>query len=247
MRTVLTMIVVLAALLAGQVAVAQEEMTKDQWQQEMNKLTSSQESLKAQLKALSDEITAREGELSKLNGDYDKAMSDLYGMVGATPEQAAAYRSEIEALKSKADELSRLSDADLVARSGEVEELAAKTNAMWDNKLSLVPEFWDGLTAVSNQVKSLQTVLANQVKTYTVGTWSKDRDCLWNIAKKPTIYDNAWLWPKIWQGNRDQIQDPDVIQPGQKLRIPQGNVLTDEEKSAARKYYGKKVTKAPVE
>jgi len=247
MRTVLTVLVVLAALLAGQVAVAQEEMTKEQWQQEMNKLTSSQESLKAQLKALQDEITAREGELSKLNGDYDKAMTDMYAMVGATPEQAAAYRSEIEALKSKADELSRLSDADLVARSGEVEELAAKTNAMWENKLSLVPEFWDGLTAVNDQVKSMQTVLANQVKTYTVGTWSRDRDCLWNIAKKPTIYDNAWLWPKIWQGNRDQIQDPDVIEPGQKLRIPQGNVLTDEEKSAARKYYSKRTVAPPVE
>jgi nucleoid-associated protein YgaU len=247
MRTVLTVLVVLAALLAGQVAVAQEEMTKEQWQQEMNKLTSSQESLKAQLKALQDEIAAREGELSKLNGDYDKAMTDMYAMVGATPEQAAAYRSEIEALKSKADELSRLSDADLVARSGEVEELAAKTNAMWENKLSLVPEFWDGLTAVNDQVKSMQTVLANQVKTYTVGTWSRDRDCLWNIAKKPTIYDNAWLWPKIWQGNRDQIKDPDVIEPGQKLRIPQGNVLTDEEKSAARKYYSKRTVAPPVE
>lgn len=247
MRTVLTVIVILAALLAGQVAVAQEEMTKDQWQQEMNKLTETQKSLKEQLKALQGEITAREGELSKLTGDYDRAMTDMYALVGATPEQAAAYRSEIEALKSKADEMSRLSDADLVARTGEVEELAAKTNAMWDNKLSLVPEFWDGLTAVNEQVKSLQNVLATQVKTYTVGTWSKDRDCLWNIAKKPTIYDNAWLWPKIWQGNRDQIKDPDVIEPGQKLKIPQGNVLSDEEKSAARKYYSGRVQRTPVE
>jgi len=247
MRTVLTVVVILAALLAGQVAVAQEEMTKEQWQQEMSKLTSQQESLKAQLKTLQDEITAREGELSKLTGDYDRAMSEMYALVGASPEQAAAYRSEIEALKSKADELSRLSDADLVARTGEVEELAAKTNAMWENKLSLVPEFWDGLTAVNEQVKSLQNVLASQVKTYTVGTWSRDRDCLWNIAKKPTIYDNAWLWPKIWQGNRDQLSDPDVIKTGQKLRIPQGNILTDEEKSAARKYYSKKAAAAPIE
>jgi nucleoid-associated protein YgaU len=100
---------------------------------------------------------------------------------------------------------------------------------------------------VNEQVKSLQNVLATQVKTYTVGTWSKDRDCLWNIAKKPTIYDNAWLWPKIWQGNRDQIKDPDVIEPGQKLKIPQGNVLSDEEKSAARKYYSSRVPKTPVE
>ena len=49
---------------------------------------------------------------------------------------------------------------------------------------------------------------------YTVGTWAKNRDCLWNIFKKKDIYDNAWLWPKIWQVNRDEIKDPDVIHKG---------------------------------
>ena len=145
----------------------------------------------------------------------------------------------------KANELTRLSDADLVARSGEVDALASTVTGLWENKLSLIPEFWDRLTALNEKVKSLQDALARQVKVYTVGTWSHDRDCLWNIAKKPDIYDNAWLWPKIWQGNRDQIKDPDVIHPGQKLTIPKGNELNADEKSAARSYYSKKASMAP--
>ena len=62
--------------------------------------------------------------------------------------------------------------------------LTAKVKSLWENKLSLIPEFWDRLTALNDKVKSLQGTLANQVKVYTVGTWARDRDCLWNIAKK---------------------------------------------------------------
>ena len=43
---------------------------------------------------------------------------------------------------------------------------------------------------------------------YTVGTWRKDRDCLWNIAKKPEIYNDPFAWPKIWHANRDLIHNP---------------------------------------
>ena len=73
-----------------------------------------------------------------------------------------------------------------------------------------------------------------------VGTWAKDRDCLWNIAKKPDIYGDAFKWPKIWQKNRDQIKNPDIIHPGQVLKIPAPAPLTPEEESAARKYYRQK-------
>ena len=138
----------------------------------------------------------------------------------------------------------RLSDADLMARSSEITDLDTKVKELWGNKLSLIPEFWDRLTALDTKVKSLKDSLAKQVKVYTVGTWAKDRDCLWNISKKPDIYDNAWLWPRIWQGNRDQIKDPDVIEPGQKLKIPQGKEMTDEENAAAKKYYRKVAAKA---
>jgi len=240
----------LAALLAVSVSVsfAQDtEMTMEEWQNQINQYTQQRDELSAQLKALTDDIAAKTAESAKLDGDYKRCLDELYALVGSDAEKAAAFRSQIEAAEMKANELTRLSDADLVARSGEVDALASTVAGLWENKLSLIPEFWDRLTALNEKVKSLQEALARQVKVYTVGTWSRDRDCLWNIAKKPNIYDNAWLWPKIWQGNRDQIKDPDVIHPGQKLTIPKGNELTADEKSAARGYYSRKAqTMAPA-
>ena len=215
-------------------------MTKEQWQEEMNKYTSMVNDLKAKIKSLGDDITSMQSQSSKLDADYDKCLDELYALVGSDKEKAAAYRSEIEAAENKADELMRLSDADLMERSTEVDDLAAKVKSLWENKLSLIPEFWDRLTALNDKVKSLQSTLAGAGKTYTVGTWRRDRDCLWNISKKRDIYNNAWMWPKIWQGNRDQIKDPDIIHPGQKLKIPQAGPMNSDEKAAARKYYAKK-------
>jgi nucleoid-associated protein YgaU len=242
-------LIMLAALLVFSIGLvmAQEEMTKEQWQQEIQKYTAERDKVNGQLKQLESDINALKSQSVKSDEDFKKCMDELYALVGADAAKAAEYRAQLEAAENKANELMRLSDADLVARSAEVDGLEATVKNLWGNKLSLIPEFWDRLTALNEKVKSLRGTLASQVKTYTVKTWSRDRDCLWNISKKKDIYDNPWLWPKIWQGNRDQIKNPDVIHTGQKLMIPKGNELTPDEKSAARKYYAKKAVVAPVE
>ena len=43
-------------------------------------------------------------------------------------------------------------------------------------------------------------------------------DSLSKIAKH--FYGDALDWKRIFEANRDQIQDPDLIHPGQELRIP---------------------------
>jgi nucleoid-associated protein YgaU len=44
-------------------------------------------------------------------------------------------------------------------------------------------------------------------------------DSLSKIAKEQ--YGDASKWRKIYEANRDLIKDPDLIYPGQSLRIPQ--------------------------
>jgi len=221
-----------------------QEMTKEQWQQEVNKYTGQRNDLMAKSKALDEKLISLKAKTAQLDQDAEKNLDGLYTLVDGDRQKAESFRTDIGALEAKANELMRLSDADLVARAAEVDDLDAKVKALWANKMSLVPEMWDRLTALNNSVKSLKDTLAKQVKVYTVGTWSKDRDCLWNISKKKDIYDNPWMWPKIWQGNRDQIKDPDVIHQGQKLKIPNEKELTAEEKGAAKKYYARKAAAA---
>ncbi len=51
-------------------------------------------------------------------------------------------------------------------------------------------------------------------RTYTVVSG----DSLSKIAKK--ILGNAGRWKEIWEANKDQIKNPDLIHPGQVLKIP---------------------------
>ena len=51
-------------------------------------------------------------------------------------------------------------------------------------------------------------------RTYTVVAG----DSLSKISKK--IYGEAGRWKEIWEANKDQIKNPDLIHPGQVLKIP---------------------------
>jgi nucleoid-associated protein YgaU len=55
---------------------------------------------------------------------------------------------------------------------------------------------------------------AAELKTYTVA----EGDSLWKIAQH--AYGHGNLWKKIYEANKDRIQNPDLIHPGQTLVIP---------------------------
>ncbi len=44
-------------------------------------------------------------------------------------------------------------------------------------------------------------------------------DNLWDIAQRGQIYDNPFMWPLLYRANQDQIEDADLIYPGQRLRV----------------------------
>jgi hypothetical protein len=56
------------------------------------------------------------------------------------------------------------------------------------------------------------------VKVQKVWIWQETQDCLWNIAKEN--YGNPFLWPRIYEANREQIRNPNVIFPKQQIVIP---------------------------
>jgi LysM repeat protein len=58
-------------------------------------------------------------------------------------------------------------------------------------------------------------------------------DTLWGISGMEKAYADHMQWPLLFKYNRDIIQDPDLIYPGQNLQIKKD--VSDEEVSKARK------------
>lgn len=58
---------------------------------------------------------------------------------------------------------------------------------------------------------------------YTVRLRLPLRDCLWRIAGYPFVYNNPWKWTVLYQANKAVLvnpDNPDLIEPGQVLKIP---------------------------
>jgi nucleoid-associated protein YgaU len=220
---------------------AQEErMTEEQAQKKIQDLQAKVTEMNTSSAALDQQLTEKNNTLRQKQQDYEKCIDELYQLVGATRADVEAYEARLRRLENKISELLRLSPMDLLARKSEVDDAEQEYNSLAGNKISLLPAFYDRLQRVAENIKTLRETLSRAEKTYVVGTWAKDRDCLWNIAKKPDIYGDAFRWPKIWIKNQDQIKNPDIIHPGQVLKIPAPAPLSPDEESAARRYYRQK-------
>ncbi len=197
-------------LIFSMTVFAQEKkMTKDEWQAEMNRLQTEKASLTKEVGSLQTDVNNLK---AKKIQSYEDCMKELYAMVGATQQDVDNFRNEVNELNGK---ISR--------KEGPKADRQKDLDALKMNKISALPEFYD---EVHNQMQAALDAWVEAPKeiTYTV----VKGDCLWNIAKKPSIYSNAFAWPNIYKANRDQIKNPNLIYPKQNFKIPQ---LTQEEKA----------------
>lgn len=202
-------------LLSVNLFAQKEEMTKEEWQNEINRLTEKRISLSSELNTLKAEIA----NLKKMNASlktYDDCVNELYAMLGAKKADIDNFRTQLADLTSKID-----------GQTAPKADRQAELDAMKKNKISALPEFFD---KVHNQLqrKLDAWVEAPKEVNYTV----VKNDNLWNIAKKKEHYANPFAWPVIYKSNRDQIKNPDLIFPKQIFKIPN---LTEEEKSKYEK------------
>jgi hypothetical protein len=96
-----------------------------------------------------------------------------------------------------------------------VDALAAKD---WNAAILAADGVMTALASVSVQPKP--SPLPAQ---YAVQSWEATRDCLWNIAGYPWVYNDPFQWRRLYEANRDKLPNPnnsDRIEIGTVLDIP---------------------------
>jgi len=193
----------------------EKEMTEEEWQAEMTRLTGKKQSLESEIQTLNSDI---ENLTTVRNGlqDPEECIDELYALVGATRQDVDNFRNAVNELDGK-----------IKRKEGPKADRQADLNALKMNKISALPEFFDKVHNKMQQALD-EWIDAPPVISYTVVRG----DCLWNIAKKKEHYGNGFAWPVIYKANRDKIKNPDLIYPAQVFSIPP---LTQEEKDKYEK------------
>lgn len=237
------LIILLFAVLAGSNLIAQMppaskpdiELTEDEASLRIQDYQSKIKNLEGQLQSIQNDqadIKAKTADIKKQLADCNDALMKL---VGANAASVEAFKQKLGQLEGKVREMQRLSNDELADRRAEVEELDRQYMELRNNKISLLPDIYPRMVKLGKDIKGLYR--EKKITTYTVGTWSENRDCLWNIAGNTEIYGDPNQWPKIWQANTGLIRNPDIIQPGWVLTIPPKGPKDAEEMKAERKYY----------
>jgi nucleoid-associated protein YgaU len=88
-----------------------------------------------------------------------------------------------------------------------------QSNVESTEQISKTADF-SGVQSTVSSTETVTSATAGAEQSYTV----QKGDTLSDIAKQ--FYGNANRWKAIFEANRDLLDDPDRIQPGQVLRIP---------------------------
>ena len=246
MKTKNIIFIVSFALFALPITLYGQPQTKDEWQHDLQQAITQRDDLKNQVAALEKEVAGLRQRDASLAAKTKQCQDELYSMLGRSEQQAKEFGQILDQIDARINALAKLSDVDLHAQSAEVDSLKALITRTEKRPLALIPEHMARLQSQQQRVDGFLASLAQTNKqhiTYVVGTWKHDRDCLWNIAAKPKIYDNPFLWPKIWEDNRGHIKNPDLIYKGERLSIPLKAPLTAQETRLERTYFAQRSTK----
>lgn len=212
-----------------------DQLKKDEAELRIKELQNTVADLENRLRTLDGDVTTMQRDLETARQQLKDCQDSYYSMLGVTNADVENFRQQIGAIEGRIRTMQRLSDDELSNRQDEVKTLENDLNALRSNKIAALPEFYNKIISLASDIRGLYR--ERKIKSYTVGTWQQDRDCLWNIAGKMEIYGDPFQWPKIWQANTDQIRNPDIIYPGQVLQIPPAGPMSDEEMKAQRRYF----------
>jgi len=169
-----------------------------------------------QARAKIEEYRQEESRLSSRIKDLQARVNSLRGRLNSLRSRAEELRNEIQELRK---EIAKYPSEYEVVEGDYLAKIAAMRYIY--NRASAWPRIY---RANLDKIRDPNLIYPGWVlriphgldRTYTV----IKGDCLWKISGFYWIYNDPTKWPTIYEANRDQIKDPDLIYPGQVFEIP---------------------------
>jgi nucleoid-associated protein YgaU len=215
-KIVLTLIVGMLSLALAAPVLAQEKMSMEEYQRQLNDAQQREANAKAELAKVEAEIAQLNAEAANLDQQIAQGWDEIYTMLGTDKAGVDAYRSQLSSLEREVDGLMALSPEELFKRRAEIDQLQGRLNEMKTNKIFALTEMQDTTARIEGKITQLRARMPKGVyDEYTV----VKGDYLWRISGKSDIYGDPYQWMRIYSYNRDLIKDPDLIYPQQIFKV----------------------------
>ena len=162
--------------------------------------------------------------------DDDLEIASAHARLGLSWAENAFDTTENDAIVAVADAIRAINNA---TRSGaDQNEVALAQDILSQAEDAFVALRYADAIRLAQQAADIANAAASLVASYTV----VPTDSLWKISSynatnssKPKIFDDPFMWPLIFNANKEQIKDPDLIFPDQVFAIPRGEDTVEDE------------------
>jgi nucleoid-associated protein YgaU len=217
----LILLLALSVLMLAATGYAQDErkIKKDDYKLQLADWQGRDAAANTKVETLEGEVAALKKELDDTQGSIDGTWNEIYTAVGSDAAGVAAYGQNLDAIGAKIDGLAAISPEDLFRRSEEVCAIGKEIEEAKASKISKLTTMENKLAELDGKLAALKAkVPANIFDQYTV----VEGDYLWKISKKEEIYNDPFQWIRIYNVNKDQIKDPNLIYKDQVFNIARG-------------------------
>lgn len=209
---------VFSLLLVGMVgsASAQEKkMTRDEYKANMVEYTEREVKAQADIKKLDASIASLKSQIDAVQAVIDRVNNEVLALSSASQAEVKAFGQRVDGLLRQLQGLAALAPEELQRRRAELKAAAVELAELKKSKIAALPEMRAKIMRAGKLLDDLMMRAPDQI-TYEV----MKGDHLWGIASQPEVYEDPYMWPRIYRANREMIKDPDMIYPKQMLTVP---------------------------
>jgi len=218
--TVISGLALALVISLSSVAQAQEDkMTREEYVAQMADLQQREAAAMQQIEMLNGQIDDLTRQLASVDLAIDDLNDQIRTLVDASDTQIDAFGNRLDAIIGQLEGLLSLAPEVLIQRKGEAKALATEVEDLKSSKIAAIPEMAEKLARIGALLSQIKARIAQPV---TIDYTVERGDNLWNIAKKESVYDDPYMWPRIYRANKEDIKDPDMIFPEQTLAVPFG-------------------------
>lgn len=220
-----SVICIVSLLLSGSLFAQDERKIKmDEYKVQLAEWQGRETAAQEKIDALTADIEGLNGQISDTQGQIDATWEEIYQMLGTDKAGVESFRADLNDIDGELDGLASISPEDLFRRQEELCALKDRIATAKESKIALLTEMENKIAGLEGKVEALKAKMpANIFDQYTVVA----KDNLWKIAKKPEIYDNPLQWIRIYNVNKDQIKNPDLIYADQIFNIARGVAMNE--------------------